>query len=108
MSERASRGKSTSRAAAEQSRDCSDELQIAAVRSSTKERSTQVIGGEVGPQAGFTRLAVRRNGGRRSGIPTPGRATPHSVEWAYVMASVNVGILDVGGGGAFAYDSRVR
>ena len=27
-----------------------------------------MIGGGVGPQAGFTRLAVRRNGGRRSGI----------------------------------------
>ena len=29
-----------------------------------------MIGEWVGPQAGFTRLAVRRNGGRRSGIPT--------------------------------------
>ena len=47
----------------------------------------------------FYRLAVRCDSGRRSGIPTGSRR--HSVEWAYVN-------VDVGGGGAFAYDSRVR
>ena len=68
------------------------------------ESASKVIGDRWGvrPQAGFTRLAVRRNGGRRGVLSRHG-GWRHSVEWAHVHVNV-----DVGDGGAFAYDSRVR
>ena len=45
-----------------------------------------MIGGGVRPQAGFTRLAVRRNGGRRSGIPTRRPALFRRMESSVVMS----------------------